>query len=107
MILKWPSVRIIHETCTGDFCPNCESSLKYGGCLLPVCDNYYKKKGFGLIDNTIVHKTKLKCFINPLLRCIQCFTDRPYVITSMISRDNNECYLFEGYTFKRVKYIRG
>jgi hypothetical protein len=49
----------------------------------------------------MTHKTKLKCLINPVLRKLQWFTDKPYVIVSKFKTN-----LFIGYTFKRIKYSK-
>ena len=46
-----------------------------------------------------VHKTWSKCLINPVLRKIQFWTDKPFVIASKIT-DEHE---FVRYAFKRVK----
>lgn len=49
-----------------------------------------------------VHKTNLKCFMNPLLRTIQYWTDKPYVIASLFD-DNRE---FVTYKIARVQYYK-
>jgi len=49
------------------------------------------------------HKTKLKCFVNPILRKIQFFTDRPWVIASQFLIIDSDYYLV-GYSFERVLY---
>lgn len=46
-----------------------------------------------------IHKTKLKCIVNPLLRKIQYWTDEPYVIASNFN--NGE---FITYKITKVKY---
>lgn len=48
-----------------------------------------------------VHRTKLKIVINPVLRVLQCWTNRPVVIASVINND-----MFVKYTLVRVKYTR-
>jgi len=61
-------------------------------------------------DDTWKHKTRLKCIVNPILRKLQFWTDRPYVIAS-------DCFyvhhftlgkipVFIGYKFCRVKYYK-
>jgi hypothetical protein len=49
------------------------------------------------------HKTKLKRFVNPILRKIQFFTDRPWVIASQFLIIDSDYYLV-GYSFERVLY---
>lgn len=52
-----------------------------------------------------MHKTPLKCFVNPILRFIQFYTDKPFVIYSECEK-NNEKWHFIKYGFGRVKYFR-
>jgi len=52
-----------------------------------------------------MHKTPLKCLINPILRFIQFYTDKPFVIYSECEK-NNEKWHFIKYGFGRVKYFR-
>lgn len=52
-------------------------------------------------DGVLKHKTPLKLFLNPILRKLQWFTNRPYVIASYI--ENGE---FVEYKFKRVRYFK-
>lgn len=54
-----------------------------------------------LEDGILKHKTKLKLFINPMLRKLQFFTNKPYVIASYF--ENNK---FIKYQFKRVRYFK-
>ena len=49
------------------------------------------------------HKTLLKCTINPILRILQFWTDRPYVIYSNFDIEKDK---FLGYGFGRIKHIR-
>jgi len=51
------------------------------------------------------HKTKLKCFVNPILRKIQFWTMKPFVIASESIKLGGE-YYFLGYSFKRVSYVK-
>lgn len=51
-----------------------------------------------------LHKTWFKCFFNPILRRIQFWTDRPYVIYSNVSFDEVGGIKVLGYGFGRVKY---
>lgn len=53
------------------------------------------------------HKTPLKCFINPILRKIQFWTDKPFVIASICDVSENNKPVFLKYTIKRVKYYKG
>ena len=50
------------------------------------------------------HNTKLKCIVNPVLRWIQFWTDRPYVIFSRFLVINGEPKHFLRYGFGRIKY---
>ncbi len=52
-------------------------------------------------ENPLIHKTKLKCIVNPILRKIQWFAEYPFVIVSHF--DNG---FFIGYGFKRMKLIK-
>lgn len=51
----------------------------------------------------MVHKTLLKCIVNPILRKIQWWTNKPYVITSVGKVIDNK-FVFESYIFKRMQY---
>lgn len=50
--------------------------------------------------NCVAHRTLLKVVFNPILRWIQFWTDRPYVITSIFENAK-----FKNYTVTRVKYL--
>jgi len=54
-------------------------------------------------DNYWNHKTPLKLFINPILRKIQFFTNKPFVITSL-TEFINDTPNFLKYKLMRVKY---
>ena len=49
-----------------------------------------------------VHRSRIKCIINPVLRKLQYYTNKPYVIASFIT-DKGE---FSHYVVKRVEYVR-
>lgn len=51
-------------------------------------------------NNVVVHRTLLKIIVNPILRSIQRWTDRPYVISSVFVKG-----VFVRYSVQRVKYI--
>lgn len=51
-----------------------------------------------------MHRTPLKCIINPILRFIQFWTDEPYVIYSKCKMINEKWH-FEGYGFGRIHYV--
>ena len=57
-----------------------------------------------------MHKTPLKCLVNPILRFVQFWTDEPFVIYSKCEKINGEkekCkWHFEGYGFGKVKYLK-
>lgn len=57
-----------------------------------------------------MHRTPLKCFINPILRFIQFWTNEPFVIYSncekICGEKENAKWHFEGYGFGRVKYLK-
>lgn len=50
------------------------------------------------------HKTSLKCFVNPILRILQFFTDKPFIITSVCEFRKNQEPLFIKYNIQRVKH---
>lgn len=50
----------------------------------------------------MIHKTKLKCIINPILRGLQFYTWEPYVIVSIF--ENNK---FIKYGIMKMKYKLG
>lgn len=52
-------------------------------------------------DNCWKHKHPIKMIINPILRKVQWFTNKPFVIASKF---NNEKTVFEGFVFMRVRY---
>lgn len=56
-----------------------------------------------LTPNGWIHSTPLKRVINPILRTIQFYTNKPYVIASMTEFEN-DIPKFGGYVFKRVWY---
>lgn len=49
----------------------------------------------------ILHRTWFKCLLNPILRKLQFWTDRPYVIVSRI--EDKEVV---GYGFQRTRLMR-
>lgn len=51
-----------------------------------------------------MHKTKLKLFLNPILRKLQFWTDTPFVIYSDTTFKNGKPY-FNKYGFGKVKYF--
>lgn len=48
-----------------------------------------------------IHRTWLKCLVNPVLHKFQYWTDEPYVIASVFKREE-----FIRYKIARVKYYR-
>lgn len=48
------------------------------------------------------HKHPIKLIINPILRKLQFFTNRPYVITSLFNENRTK---FIRFGFSRVRYI--
>lgn len=50
----------------------------------------------------INHKTLLKCTVNPILRCLQFWTWKPYVIYSRFDIEREK---FLGYGFGRITYF--
>lgn len=64
-----------------------------------------KDKYFIYKNGCWMHRTYLKRFINPLLRFIQFYTDKPYVIYSICEK-NNEKWHFIKYGFGRIKYLK-
>lgn len=57
---------------------------------------------FKYIDGHLVHTTRLKRIVNPVLRKIQWFTQSPFVIAPKVKHKGTNCY-FTGYTIRRVK----
>jgi len=52
-------------------------------------------------DGIMVHRTLLKCIMNPILRLIQWWTTSPYVIAS----EYDKCHI-NGYYFIKYRFIR-
>lgn len=52
-----------------------------------------------------MHRPLLKVIVNPVLRKLQFWTDRPWVITSICDRDESGKYYFKRYGFDRVKCL--
>lgn len=50
------------------------------------------------------HVTTLKCIVNPILRKIQFFTNKPFVIASICEFKKDSAPEFKKYTFTRVEY---
>lgn len=57
------------------------------------------------IEGNWCHRTWLKCIVNPILRFIQFWTDKPYVISSITEFKDGLPY-FQHYSFQRVKYLK-
>lgn len=57
------------------------------------------------IEGNWCHRTWLKCIVNPILRFIQFWTDKPYVIASITEFKDGLPY-FKHYSFERVKYSK-
>lgn len=51
------------------------------------------------------HRTLLKITVNPILRLLQFWTWKPYVIGSIMDEVNGE-WIFLRYTFSRVRYFK-
>jgi len=60
-----------------------------------VYDEFYK---------TWIHRTPLKCILNPILRKVQFWTDHPYVIYSDVEIEDNVPH-FLGYGIGKIKII--
>ncbi len=56
-------------------------------------------------DGNWMHKTPIKLFINPILRKIQFFTNKPYVIASL-TMFVGDVPCFIKYQIHRVEYVR-
>jgi hypothetical protein len=63
-------------------------------------DKYYIK----LEDNNWVHRSPLKCFINPILRFLQKNSKRKLLLGSKTEFDKNGIPRFKGYSFSWVLY---
>lgn len=57
------------------------------------------------IEGYWCHRTWLKCIVNPILRFIQFWTNKPYVISSITEFKDGLPY-FQHYTFERVRYLK-
>jgi len=53
-----------------------------------------------------MHRIPLKCLVNPILRKLQFWTDKPFVIYSDCEKVNGSWH-FKRYGFGRVKYLKG
>lgn len=49
------------------------------------------------------HRPPFKVILNPILRFLQFWTDRPYVIATMATRTKHN-FIFKGYKLSRVRY---
>lgn len=54
-------------------------------------------------DGCWMHKHPLKLIVNPILRKLQFFTNKPYVIASKFDKQRTK---FIGFTFCRVRYYK-
>lgn len=63
-------------------------------------DKYYIKREWGWN-----HSTPLKCIVNPVLRKLQFWTWKPYVISSMTEFIDGKPH-FIRYVFQRVRYFK-
>ena len=52
-----------------------------------------------------MHRTPLKCIVNPILRKIQFWTDEPWVISSICKKDEKGTWHFIKYELARVKCL--
>ncbi len=52
----------------------------------------------------IRHRSPLKCLANPVLRLMQFWTNKPYVIASEYGKCSVNGYYFIRYRFMRVEY---
>lgn len=50
------------------------------------------------------HCTRIKCICNPILRKIQFFTNKPFVIASICDINGDQVPVFKYYVFTRVEY---
>lgn len=57
-------------------------------------------------DGTWNHAPTRKVIINPILRKLQWWTDRPYVIGSICEWNEYGRPVFVKYAFQRVKYMK-
>ena len=52
------------------------------------------------------HRSPLKCTVNPVLRFIQFWTNKPYVISSVCGKCPVNGYYFIKYRFMRVELLK-
>lgn len=62
-------------------------------------DKYYIK----ISDDHWLHRSPIKCLINPILRKLQFYTNNPYIIASKTLWEDGTPH-FNGYKFTRVLY---
>lgn len=62
-------------------------------------NKYYVK-----VNNQWCHKSPLKLILNPILRKLQFFTDKPFVITSCTNWINDEPNFLK-YGFAKVRLV--
>ena len=67
-------------------------------------DRYYY---FHKLYRIWMHRTPLKRLVNPVLRRIQFWTMKPYVIASNTVFDTEGKPHFRGYSICRVEYMKG
>ena len=67
-----------------------------------------KDKTIIRVNGNLRHITYLKLILNPVLRLLQFYTDKPYVIASIVqfndSHDPHEIPEFIKYSFSKVQY---
>lgn len=63
-----------------------------------------KNRYFEYIDGKLIHNTPIKRKLNPILRRIQFWTYRPYVLVSNIEILDDIPH-FKSYTIKRMEYV--
>ena len=54
------------------------------------------------VYNCWMHRTPLKCIVNPILRFLQFWTKKPFVIYSNCEKSNGEWH-FLGYGFGKIR----
>ncbi len=61
-----------------------------------------KDKYFFTVNGKLIHKSPIKVWLNPILRRIQFYTNKPYVITSITEWKQDGTPTFVKYAIRQV-----
>ncbi len=71
---------------------------------------YYKlKEGINPVEGSdgIFYREPILIIVNFILKLVQPFTDKPFLLCSSTQKDDNGNPHFDGYSFRRVKVFDG